>query len=271
MKRVLFIASSPSLDTSEFTNIWAACPERRWLSASKIMLNGDGWSIVVFDGTSSDYCSVKWRYSVLSSEIQEFVNQESSRGLQFGVLVHGSKDELNRLCRTLNWAEIQAVAGKSYSSHRGSFYTRYIVPFAYGANDEAFDALWAKIWVSKGLSEDLSLQEEIKLIRHRCKTWQSFMSQKVLSLKETRDSSIFTEFKDFRPCIAKAKVCFQTPAPQTGEFEKDIAQMFNARVDELLEEIECVCHQTQSFEERLQRAVNCHQRMADIIQLLEKV
>ena len=192
--RIAIIFSSPTPGTGEYKNIWDICPQKRELAANKLVIEGNGWKLFVFNGRDGKYSNAAWIFETLKREVANIIRQYG--GSSLAVLLHDTENELARLRDALQSPDNSKIIYKWYTSSKGTFYNKYLKPFAAGGTESLFDELWTKLTQNRAQEAvQMDPMGELRFLSHKFSNIPRFM--KIIADDAKEDINILLEFEKF--------------------------------------------------------------------------
>jgi len=258
--RIAFVFSSPTPGTNEFENIWKKCPQKQEIEPYKLVIEGTDWKLFVFDGMDYRYFKGAWNFETLKQEIANITKRYGYPSV--AILLHGTDRELNTLIENLELLDASRICYKwDYTSSKGTFYKKYVMPFSTYRSDVAFENMWAKL--KKGIPEKTQnedLSGEIRFLKHLFLNISIFMNSKMNKAKEEEDTRILLEFNTFYARIRESLDRYgkiEATLPKLGI--KGISRV-RGMMEELMIMIQNIGKEKDSFSEALDLTNQCLKR-----------
>jgi len=192
--RIAIIFSSPRPGTGEYKNIWDICPQKREVGAGKLVIEGNDWKLFVFDGRDREYYSGAWVFETLSREVANIIRQYGDSSV--ALLLHDTENKLARLRDALQSPDDSKIIYKWYTSSKGTFYNKYLKPFAADGTESLFDELWTKLTQNRAQEAvQMDPMGELRFLSHKFSNIPRFM--KIIADDAKEDMNILLEFKKF--------------------------------------------------------------------------
>lgn len=192
--KIIMVFSSPSSATSEYRNLWCCCPQKREIDTGQLVIEGNGWRVLVYDGLNKKYWDLEWNISMFECEVMAIKKQYEDSSM--AILLHGYETEINKLKQRLTSSLNSKIMDVCYSSEKGTFYEEDLKSFSNNASDQNFEILWKvieEIQSEDSTSDDLI--EKVRFLNHKSSNIVKWMSGKIAAARN--DISVLSKFDKF--------------------------------------------------------------------------